>query len=296
MKRYILPFLICLLMSNAHAWNGTGHRLSALIAWQELSEDSRQRIHAALEHHPDFSRWQKKSRSDQPSLIFAEAATWPDSIRQDPRYYDEHVDPPTPPIPGLIDHARHKRWHYTDTDHDGHTAAGELDQQIKRLDKHLRTTSQAAELTWALPWLIHLVADIHQPLHVGHAHDEGGNLFEIENPFRRQPFQNLHSYWDELPGPASLRGKRLEKRAQELADRHAQPAQGDVNQWRQESHALLGQTYPPLQGSLLPIINEVFDQQAQRIADRRIAEAGYRLGRLLEDIFRHRVSRETGKP
>jgi hypothetical protein len=296
MKRYILTLVICLLMPSAHAWNGAGHRLSALIAWQELSEISRLRIQAALLQHPDYSRWRERSRSDQPSLIFAEAATWPDSIRHDPRYYDERFDTPTPPIPGLIDHAKHKNWHYADSDAHGQTAAGELDQQIERLDTLIRTTAQIKEITWVLPWLIHLVADIHQPLHVGHAHDEGGNLQEIENPFRRQPFQNLHSYWDELPGPASLRGKRLEKRAQELADRYPAPTQGKVSLWRKESHGLLKQAYPQVQGSLLPIISEAFDQEAQRIADRRIAEAGYRLGRMLEDIFRQRVSRETGQP
>ena len=62
----------------------------------------------------------------------------------------------------------------------------------------------------ALPWLLHLVADIHQPLHVGLDGDEGGNKVEIENPFnKRLPFTNVHTYWDDLPGPPWLRGKRL---------------------------------------------------------------------------------------
>jgi hypothetical protein len=144
-----------------------------------------------------------------------------------------------------------------------------------------------------LPWLLHLAADIHQPLHVGKDGDAGGNDVEIENPLRRQPFYSLHQYWDELPGPTSLRGKRLNTRTAELLEQYHAPSQGTVGEWREESHRLLAAAYPSNDGSLLPVIDENFRQQTQAIANRRIVEAGYRLGRLLENIFARRVSRET---
>ena len=60
--------------------------------------------------------------------------------------------------------------------------------------------------------------------------------------------------------------------------------------WRDESHRLLALAYPKTAGSLLPIITEEFHQQARDIANRRLVEAGYRLGHLLETFFEARVS------
>lgn len=294
MKACCIALLIYFLTPQAHAWNGAGHRLIATIAWQQLSASSRENIRSALARHPDHERWIEKSKSETSVAVFAEAATWSDSIRNDPRYYDELYAAPTPPIPGLFDHARHKRWHYADMDKDGKAAEGELDRQIERLIQVLRSTRNPEEITWALPWLLHLVGDIHQPMHVGYAHDEGGNLTEIENPFKsRQPFINLHSYWDDLPGPSSLRGKKLENTAADLVDRINPPKQGDVARSRTESRQLLQQAYPDTAGSLLPIVTEEFDRNARRLAEQQMVAAGYRLGRLLESIFSYRVSRET---
>jgi hypothetical protein len=294
MKRYMLALLFCLLPSAALAWNAAGHRLVASIAWQQLNTSSKEKISNALVRHPDYAHWQEKSRSDNPAAIFAEAATWADSIRHDPRFYDETRELPTPPIPGLPDNARHKHWHYVDLTADGRAGGGELDRQIERLSQLLRTTGQTEELTWALPWLLHLVGDIHQPLHVGHAEDEGGNRIEIENPLKgRQPFMNLHTYWDNLPGPSALRGRRLDTATSNLLALHPAPRQGDVGDWRRESQALLHQAYPEQVGSLLPLITESFQQQSRTLAEKQLVAAGYRLGRLLESIFNSWVSRET---
>lgn len=278
----------------AQAWNAAGHRLTAAIAWQQLSPRTQAVIAEALSQHPDHQRWRDRARSDEAGALFAEAATWPDDIRNDPRFYDEQREPATPPLPGLSDTARHKHWHYVDLGADGKPRKGELDRQIERLSRVLRSTAQIEQISYALPWLIHLVGDIHQPLHVGRHDDEGGTELEIENPFnKRLPFTSLHVYWDDLPGPPWLRGKRLDNNAARLLDTYPAPAQGTVAQWRDESHRLLAAAYPPATGSLLPIVSEEFHQQARAIAQRRLVEAGYRLGRLLESIFAQRVSRGT---
>lgn len=278
----------------AHAWNAAGHRLVAAIAWQQLSPSTRLWIADALSRHPDHPRWLAKARPGSDLDIFAEASTWPDSIRNDPRFYDAGREPATPPLPGLTDTARHKNWHYTDRDERGQTRAGELEQQVERHAQVLRSTDEPTAITYSLPWLLHLVGNIHQPLHVGQHGDEGGNAVEIENPFnRRQTFSSLHSYWDDLPGPSGLRGKRLETQAAELMREYAPAAQGLPRQWADESHRLLASAYPDIKGSLLPLITADFHQRAGEIAKRRLAEAGYRLGRLLERSLRERVSHET---
>ena len=52
-------------------------------------------------------------------------------------------------------------------------------------------------------------------------------------------------------------------------------------------------TGPDSDGSLLPIVTEEFNRRAHALAERRIVDAGYRLGRLLEVNINARVSRET---
>jgi len=290
----LFALLFLTIPAMAQAWSAAGHRLSACIAWQQLSPASRLMIHEILARHPDYPRWQARAKSGEAVEIFAEAATWADSIRNDPRYFDERREWPTPPIPGLIDNARHKVWHYVDFDEFGRVREGELDQQIDRLTQQLRSNSTPQQATYALPWLLHLVGDIHQPLHVGRHGDEGGNQFEIENPSdKRQPFTNLHAYWDELPGPYGLRGQRLQQEAARLVGMIRPPQPGNTLTWRNESHALLSQVYPRTAGSLLPIVSEQFRQQSRELAQRRIVDAGYRLGWLLESLFQPRVSRET---
>ena len=56
---------------------------------------------------------------------------------------------------------------------------------------------------------------------------------------------------------------------------------------------MLASAYPDAVGSLLPIITEEFNGRAHAIAERRIVDAGYRLGRLLQATISARVSRET---
>ncbi len=293
--RSLLIALLFVVSPLAQAWNAAGHRLAASIAWQQLSPASQEFVGAALARHPDHARWAEKARSAAAADIFAEAATWPDDIRNDPRFYDAESETHTAPLPCFPDMARHKRWHYVDLDDHGKVSDGEVDRQIERLDRLLRSTAKKDQISYLLPWLLHLVADIHQPLHVGRAGDEGGNAVEIENPFnKRLPFSSLHLYWDDLPGSPWLRGKALEKRTRRLIDDYPPPLPGnDVALWRDESHALLNQAYPKTDGSLLPTITDEFNRQAHDIANRRIVAAGYRLGWLLEAAIAARVSRET---
>ena len=294
MRPYLIAICFLLLAPHALAWNAAGHRLAAAIAWQQLSPASQDFVSAALNAHPDHARWVERARSAEPAAIFAEASTWPDDIRGDPRFHDDGRPEASPPLPGFSDTARHKNWHYVDLDRRGQNMHGEADLQIERLSKMLRSTRKIDEISYALPWLLHLVADIHQPLHVGNDDDNGGIAVKIENPFnKRLPVSNLHVYWDDLPGPPWLRGKRLDKKMQRLLDTYRAPLQGDVTLWRKESHALLAEVYPVTNGDRLPIVTEQFNREAHEIANQRIVEAGYRLGRLLETIIGARVPRET---
>lgn len=279
----------------AWAWNAAGHRLIAVVAWQQLSPPARQAITAILTNHPDSHRWIATAReADLGFAYFAEASIWPDTIRNDPRFFDERREAATPLLAGFAEMGQHRHWHYIDLPLDGSPAEGdgELDRRLSRLIQDLRTSAiQPGQQSQTLAWIIHLVGDIHQPLHVGSNHDEGGNLYRLEDPdSARLPVTNLHRWWDDRPGPNWLRGKQLHRAAERLlaSYRDPLPPQGTVARWREESWQLASKYGYPSDG----IVKPGFALQAQRVTEHQIVTAGFRLGRLLEAIYGE-VSRET---
>ena len=295
-----LAVLALLLPLPASAWNAAGHRLSALIAWQQLDETTRERISRVLALHPDHERWLARAKDGAPELaVFLEASTWPDEIKGDERFYDAGKDEATPLLPGFPDMARHRHWHYIDRPigHPDrqHATDGELDRQLERLANTIGSRkSSDRQRAYALPWLIHLVADAHQPLHVVSRYDakgrgdEGGNHQIIRHPFHpRLSLMKLHAYWDDLAGPPWLRGRYLERAASALVAAHPPPPpSGGLQRWIDESWEIAREdAYPPGEETV-PTLTADFHQNAQSIARRRIAEAGYRLATLLHSLFR----------
>ncbi len=295
MFRMLLALIFLTSAFPALAWNAAGHRLSAVIAWQYMAPATRAFVADSLRLHPDHAEWANRAGAADTALILAEASTWPDRIRHDTRFHDERREPPALPVAGLFDQARHVDWHYVDFHDDGRRGKGNIDRALAGLVETLRSTGNPAEIAWALPWLVHLVGDLHQPMHVGRAEDAGGNDVLVEDSTSpKKPFVKLHAWWDELPGRSDLRGKRLNKRAGQLllSQTAASPA-FDIDHWRDETHALLAGAYPLQQGSVSLLIDADFRRRAESTAAERIVSAGLRLGRLLDDIVRHRVSRGT---
>ena len=291
----------------AAAWNAAGHRLSAAIAWRMMSPPLREEVGAVLASHPDHPVWLKRSCTLEPAYAaFLEASTWPDDIKRDKRFHDAD-DAETPLLPGFSDMARHRNWHHVDHPL-GHAPRrerndGELDSRLADLMADVGS-NVAGNAQWAiaLSWLIHLVADAHQPLHVVSRYDEagegddGGNALLIDNPFHpRRHRMTLHSYWDDLPGPPWLRGQRLENAASSLMALEKTPrTAGSIQQWITESRQLAENvTYEGLDGEV-PTLNAQYHDKALQTARERVALAGKRLALLLEKLLAPvRVPRET---
>lgn len=288
MRCFLLALLIATYSLPASAWNAAGHRIVALIAWHQTCPQTQATVSQLLALHPDYPRWAE--HGDHSLSIFLEASTWPDDIRNDPRFDDEGS---LPPAPGFADSHRHRQWHYSDYSDDNATRSshGELELQLDRLSRLIADPKTSPQTkAYALPWLIHLLADSHQPLHVGRHADEGGNRFRIEDPENpRLPESNLHRWWDDRPGPPWLRGKYLERRVGALLERYPEvPPQGNIRLWLEESRELTRTRAYPATNRITP----EFHQQAQAVAERRLVEAGWRLGRWLEQLVQP-VSRET---
>lgn len=276
--------------------------MSALIAWQQLDAPTQAQISLILTHHPDHERWIARAKGVTPELAaFLEASTWPDDIKGDKRFYDAGRDSPTPLLPGFPEMARHRHWHYIDRPL-GHTpkhpaSDGELDRQLERLTHTVGNRNATdQERAYALPWLIHLVADAHQPLHTvsrtdeAGRSDEGGNRLRINNPFHpRLPSMNLHTYWDDLPGPPWLRGSYLERAASTIIEANpVAPRTGSAQSWINESWQIARNDAYPADDDAVPTLTTGFHEKAQTIARKRIAEAGYRLAALLQYLLSRR--------
>lgn len=89
------------------------------------------------------------------------------------------------------------------------------------IDEQLQTlTSQAPDAVRmvALKYLVHLVADVHQPLHAGHLDDKGGNTYQLQAFMRGS---NLHALWD-TPTHRQPINRTSAMRPQEWIDRCAE--------------------------------------------------------------------------
>ena len=293
---------LLLLPVPATAWNAAGHRLIAAVAWDQLSAGCRFEVTSVLHAHPDFPRWLRRAArvgtSEPDRMAFIESSTWPDDIRKDQRFYDADRESPTATIHGFPDMARHRDWHYVNRPLDATTnsvpphasAYGQLDRRLKTLAAQLASSSPSrATQAYALPWLIHLVGDAHQPLHASAPVDTGDRpegRKVIAPGYRSGPQEmTLHAFWDDLPGPPWLRGARLDAAYTDLLARHSRPASSSFDDWLAESWQLARDLGYPLQVGPHGELGPEFIEQSRQIADRRIVEAGYRLADVLMNAF-----------
>lgn len=298
--RSLLPLGLTLLLPlHALAWNSAGHRLIASIAWEKLSSEARAESSRLLREHPNYERWRRKAGVDAPErIVFIEASTWPDEIRKDRRFYSAGKEEPTPTLPGFPDMERRGDWHYVNRPLDDspsiYPLTGQIDKQLVAQAKILGSReASGVDRHYALPWLIHLVGDAHQPLHASvrlnaaGRWDKLGDGETIINPFNpRKKSSTLHAFWDDLPGPSGLRGERLDTATHALLALYPRPPRSrSSDKWLEESWQIARQSAYPESEEATPTISEAFFETSREIANRRVTEAGYRLAELLNRLL-----------
>jgi hypothetical protein len=319
----VLSLALCALISTpgrASAWNYTGHRTIATIAYDELTPAVRAKVDAILRAHP---RYEKDLLGEMPPnyqepqrFAFAMSGYWPDIIRdqQNPMHFTHHKP----------------MWHFINVRFElpdwkpatapsatspatrattQSTAPGpqNIIEAIAKNKADLRDPSIAdAQKAVAICWLAHLVGDLHQPLHATTLFsaqfpegDRGGNWFIVRA--RRGENQNLHAVWDQMLGlqtsPTMINYLAASIRSDPNLSREALPqaSKTDPEVWKQESHEL-GRTFAYRNGTLVgasdadvrrdpmtnvPPLPENYLRDAEPVAIRRAALAGYRLADLL---------------
>lgn len=238
------------------AWGPKGHDVVAYIAECHLTARAARAIDRALEGH---------------SPVYY--ANWMDNASHTP------------------DYAYTKTWHYKNIDH-GYTLEtmprepkGDILTAIESLVSGLKSrTLSAEEENIYLRMLIHLVGDLHCPMHTGHLSDLGGNRVKVT--FFGEA-TNLHSVWDSSLVEAAHRWSYTEwQREIDRVGRHEAEAisAGEPADWFRESHALCCEIYKQTpEGSRLS-----YDEVAHYapIIEQQLLRGGLRLARLLNEIYR----------
>ena len=300
--------LILTLSVTSLGWSDTGHMAVAYVAYKKLTPQARARVDALVRLNPMFNRFSGMvpagtSAANKRMMIFMLMATWPDKIKSDGQH---HPDGPNngdrPPSDGTAtnntgytDMALHKYWHFIDEpfspDNTPLEDASEpnAETQITAFRAILASNSPDELKSYDLVWLLHLVGDVHQPLHCtsrfiqGQPHgDAGGNFVKVRD---RGAIKKLHGYWDGLLGTSSAPQAAVTV-GQTLAPAPAALANNlDVSVWVDESFTnAKSKVYknPPIGVGPGPFtLTAGYRNAARALARKRVALAGARLANIL---------------
>ena len=297
MPRVLVIVLLLSLAGEARAWNPHGHRVVAASARARLETPVQRKVDALLALHPDHARWVAGvAPADRALAAFLRAANWADDIREAPDYRDE---PRAPLVNGFADRQMHKDWHYTNRPFsiDGTPtrppAVPNVQTQIAQLRQLLASPrTPEAMRSYALVWLLHLVGDVHMPLHCAARFDRrlpqgdrGGTLILLSS----QPGDHLHGFWDRAFGEhGDLATAQADARALPAAPPQL-AAITDESQWVTEGfEAAKRWVYrPPVLAGPGPFrLDAAYTRDARTVSAQRLSLAGVRLARLLNDALR----------
>jgi len=250
----------------ALAWGKTGHRVVAALADAQLSGLARAHVKELL---------------GVESLD--EAATWPDEMRSAPTQFWQKTATP---------------WHYVTLNgviYDHAPSEGDALQALQRFSATLRDPNASlAEKQLALRFIVHLVGDLHQPLHVGKCCDKGGNEVKVKW-FGKD--QNLHSVWDSaLVDDEQLSFTELAAKLRRHTSNDDVIRWWDINprDWISESAQIRETVYPamPPKGAknkkgepAVPELSYSYVYKFTPVMEQRLKQAGVRLAAYLNAIY-----------
>ncbi len=307
-KRMLIAFaLLAAVLScrAAFAWNSVGHMAVAYVAYQKLTPAEKARVSTLLQLNPYYKEWLSfipagTSDADRDMYVFMMAATWPDEIKAMNAHYAGNDTPPKAEPASLNDgyaaHQAHKYWHFVNTPIGGSSSAPlsvpTAIQKIAAFRAALASKIPDAIKSYDLVWLIHLVGDVHQPLHcatrVSSADpkgDEGGNLVVVTGPAKE-----LHAFWDTVLGDGDTKNFMT---AVKVAGTLPAPDSSLVtddkeDDWATESYNLAKTAVyvdPVGSGNGPYTMTPAYTANAQQIAKQRVSLAGARLATLLKEAL-----------
>lgn len=259
----LLPALLLAgLSGQAGAWGEPAHRIVADLAQAQL--------------RPAAQAEAMRLLRARPGMRLADVANWADELRE----------------AGGRQGRNTVRWHYVNFAPgqceyvpardcpDGNCVVGAINRQFLRLADRRLADDERQE---ALKFLVHFVADVHQPLHSSPVADRGGNDFQVA---WRGKGRNLHGVWDSLIIDQAMRSSRFDETGygHHLRALPALPADArrrsdrPAADWAEESCRVVRdeRIYPPTH-----VIGDDYLAAHRPQVERRLRLAGTRLADML---------------
>ena len=276
----------------ARAWGDEGHRIIALVAYRHLTPPVREKVDQLLAVDTD--------PLTAPDI--ASRATWADRFRDSDRHTSRQRYRLT------------REWHFVDIELDepdlttacfGHPAAtvpaSEGPAKSCVVDRIAAFASELRDLPPASPeraiafkFVLHLVGDVHQPLHAADHNDAGGNAVLVLSG-RQAVGRPLHGYWDTVV--VKRLGKDPEQVATALEQRFGSRCngwmQGTPADWAMESFAVardvayqLGELTTDERDQPVYRLTSSYQRRASAAAAAQLEKAGCRLAMVLNQALR----------
>jgi len=316
-----LVFAFCLFSDNAWAWNNVGHRAVAELAWRQMKPEQRRAATELLKQHPHYKEMLAADVPrgvDKDEWVFLTAAVWPDWVR--PAKADQPARPHSITKYNLYPHALgHPFLRSGDTNQalieNFFVAKPDAEMVLSNCIVVLRDKSaNEHDRAVALCWVMHLMGDLHQPLHAASLVTKekpggdglGGDYIVLDPRAKSNERRtNLHSFWDQLPGvkggynPIAGLADELEKLKATFSPEYREDK--TIPAWVQESfRAAVSFAYAEdrvryahldavkkgkIPDSEIPALSLQYITEARDIAHLRLALAGQRLADELKKVW-----------
>ncbi|MGA9325273.1 MAG: S1/P1 nuclease [Salegentibacter sp.] len=236
-------------------WGKTGHRATAEVAEKYLSPKAKKAIEKLLEGR---------------SLAFV--ANYADDIKSDPEM------------------RKFSPWHYVnipdDEEHYNPEKAnpkGDLVQAIRKCEEVLKDPNSSVEdKRFYLKMLVHFMGDLHQPFHVGHSEDKGGNDIQVR---WFGGGSNIHRVWDSnMLDTYKMSYTELAHNTKELTRKEIKDIQkGELLDWVDESRTIVKKLYESVKPG--DKLGYEYMYQEFPLVLQQIQKGGIRLAEVLNEIY-----------
>ncbi len=248
-------FMLQCSFANDMFWSKTGHRTTGEVAQQHLTRKAKRGIDKLLN-----------------GQSLALVSTFGDDIKADAAY------------------KKFSAWHYVNFPLDKKytdvepSEYGDVVMGIQHCVAILKDEkSSRADKVFYLKFLVHLVGDLHQPMHVGRKEDKGGNDIQVQWFGKGS---NLHRVWDShMIDAYNMSYTELAANLPRLSKKQKKAIQqGTVYDWVEESQDLAAKLYTSV---------EVGENLRYRYSyvwwstvEKQLQKGGLRLAKVLNEVFK----------
>ncbi|MFY0255558.1 S1/P1 nuclease [Chitinophaga sp. 30R24] len=261
MKKPTLLGLMAILTLLLTSWGNVGHQTVGKIADDHLSKKARNAVQQLL--------------GDK---TLADVATWADEVRNQEEFKE------TAPwhflnLPLGLDRNAFEAQVLATTEQNVYSALTQLEKELAD-----PATPQEKKVT-DLKFIVHLVGDLHQPMHISRKEDKGGNTIQLNYEGKGI---NLHSLWDsKLIGTQGLSYQQLVEELDHIRTGKIKRWQRDpAMEWLWESYQISSELYAEVDALNGRSIGNEYYQRHIPVINERIQQAGIRLAGILNRLFK----------